>query len=229
MRGSVLLALFQQRSEIGGYGAGDTITYVWLTQGLLATIGLWGWKELGERIRSGDIVIDLSRPLDVQLGGLAFDLGRAWYHALFRGIPPVLVGALVFDLSGPPSLLAWSAFLLSVALAVSVSFAFRFAYNLSAFWLADYRGMAALAMIAATLFSGFLAPVGFFPRWLAVIAYATPFPAMIQTPIDIFVGKASGAAVAGALAAQAAWLALLLLAGRALFAAGARRLVVQGG
>lgn len=229
MRASVLLALFRQRSEIGGYDAGDTVTYVWLTQGLLATISLWGWKELGERIRSGNIVVDLSRPLDVQLGGLAFDLGRAWYHALFRGIPPLLVGAVAFDLTGPPGLLVWAAFLLSVALAVGVSFAFRFGYNLAAFWLTDYRGMASLAMLAATLFSGFLVPVGFFPRWLAGIASATPFPAMVQTPIDIFVGRVSGAAIAWGLAAQAGWLALLLLAGRVLFAAGARRLVVQGG
>jgi len=229
MRGSVLLALFRHRSEIGAYDASAAMTYVWLTQGLIATVDIWRWKEFAERIRSGDIAVDLARPLDVQVSSLAFDLGRACYHALFRGIPPLLLGAAVFNLTGPSGPLVWLAFLLSVALAVCVSFAFRFAYNLSAFWLTDYRGPASLAVLTATLLSGLLVPVGFFPDWMERIAQATPFPAMIQTPIDIFVGKASGAAIGGALAAQAGWLAFLLLAGRALFAAGTRRLVVQGG
>lgn len=229
MRGSVLLALFRQRDEIGGYDASDTITYVWLTQALIATIAIWGWKDLGERIRSGDIAIDLSRPLDPQLGGLAFDLGRAWYHGLFRGIPPLLVGAALFDLTLPSSPLVWVAFLVSVCLASCVSFAFRFLYNLPAFWLTDYRGVAVIAIIAVNLLSGFSVPVAFFPSWLAAIARATPFPAMIQTPIDLFVGNTSGTAVVEALAVQAGWLTALLFAGRTLFAAGTRRLVIQGG
>ncbi|MGH8901369.1 MAG: ABC transporter permease [Egibacteraceae bacterium] len=229
MRGAVLLALFGQRNEIGGYDARDTITYVWLTQALIATVAIWGWKELGERIRSGDIAIDLSRPLDPQLVGLAFDLGRGWYHALFRGIPPLLVGAALFELAWPSSPLVWVAFLVSVCLAVCVSFAFRFLYNLPAFWLTDYRGVAAIAMFAVNLFSGFSVPVAFFPSWLAAIARATPFPAMIQTPIDVFVGKTSGTAIIEAIVVQASWLTALLVAGRVAFAAGTRRLVVQGG
>ncbi|MGH8885811.1 MAG: ABC transporter permease [Egibacteraceae bacterium] len=229
MRGSVLLALFRQRHQIGGYDAADAMSYTWLTQALLMTVYLWGWKELALRIRSGDIAVDLSRPLDVQLGGLAFDLGRACYHALFRGIPPLLVGVLVFDLTVPSRPLVWLAFLASVALAVAVSYAFRFGYNLPAFWLADYRGVASLATLTATLLSGFVVPVALFPEWLAAVAHATPFPAMAQTPIDVFVGAVRGPAVLTALAAQAGWLVALLLLGRALFAAGTRRLVVQGG
>lgn len=229
LRGYVLLALFRQRSEIGGYDASDTITYTWLTQALIATIFIWGWKDLGERIRSGDIVIDLSRPLDPQCAGLAFDFGRSVYHGLFRGIPPLLVGAAVFGLTLPSSPLVWVAFLVSVGFAVCVSFAFRFGYNLAAFWLLDYRGVAVIAMFAANLFSGFVIPVAFFPGWLAAVAYATPFPAMVQTPIDIFVGRTSGFGIIEALVTQAGWLAALLLAGRAVFAAGTRRLVAQGG
>jgi len=43
MRGFVLLALFEQRSEIGGYDAAATLTYTWLTQALIATVFIWGW------------------------------------------------------------------------------------------------------------------------------------------------------------------------------------------
>jgi ABC-2 type transport system permease protein len=229
MRGSVLLGLYAQRSEIGGYDASAALTYTWLIQALIAAVAIWGWRELAERIRSGDIAIDLARPVDPQLAGLASDLGRATYHLLFRGIPPLLVGAAVFDLTVPDNPLVVVSFLLSVALAVCVSYAFRFLTNLTAFWLVDSRGIVVFSGFVATLFSGFLVPLAFFPRWLAVVAYATPFPAMAQAPIDLFVGVVTGPEVVMVLAAQAAWLLVLLGAGRMLFAAGVRRLVVQGG
>jgi ABC-2 type transport system permease protein len=229
LRGYILLALYRHRHVIGGYDTSDTLTYVWLTQGMIATIAIWGWQELALRIRSGDVAADLVRPIDPLRAGLAFDFGRAVYHALFRGIPPILVGALVFDLTGPSNPLVCAAFALSVAFAVGVSYAWRFLYNTSAFWVLHFRGPAVMAMVVANLFSGFVIPVAFFPHWLKAIAYATPFPAMIQTPIDIFVGRVDGVHVASALAVQLAWLVGLLLVCRAAFAAGTRKLVVQGG
>jgi ABC-2 type transport system permease protein len=229
LRGYILLALYRHRDVVGGYDASDTLTYVWLTQGLIATVYIWGWQELGERIRTGDVATDLARPIDPLRAGLAFDLGRGLYHALFRGIPPLVVGALVFDLTAPSNPLVWLAFVVSVAFAVAVSYAWRFLYNSSAFWVLHYRGPAVMAMIVANLFSGFVIPVAFFPGWLKTIAYATPFPAIVQMPVDIFVGRTNGAGVVEVLAVQLGWLTLLLLLARAAFAAGTRRLVVQGG
>jgi ABC-2 type transport system permease protein len=229
MRGYVLLALYRHRGDVGGYDASDTLTYTWLTQGLIATVYIWGWQDLAIRIRSGDIATDLARPLDPLRAGLAFDLGRALYHALYRGIPPIVVGALVFDLTASGNPLVWAGFAASVVLAVAVSFAWRFLYNAAAFWLLHYRGVAVMAMILANLFSGFIVPIAFFPDWLAAVAHVTPFPAMVQVPIDVFIGKTAGPDVAVALAVQAAWLLLLLAACRAALAAGTRRLVIQGG
>jgi ABC-2 type transport system permease protein len=229
LRGYILLALFRHRDVVGGYDASDTLTYVWLGQALIATVYIWGWQELAVRIRSGDVATDLARPVDPLRAGLAFDLGRGLYHFLYRGVPPFIVGALVFDLTAPSNPIVWVAFVLSVALAVSVSFAWRFLYNTSAFWLLDYRGAVVIAMVAANLFSGFIIPVAFFPGWLKAIAYATPFPAIIQMPVDVFVGKAEGVEVLQSLAVQAAWLVGLLFVCRVAFSAGTRRLVVQGG
>ena len=132
---------------VGGYDSSDALTYVWLTQGLIATLYIWGWQDLAVRINSGDVATDLVRPVDPLRAGLAFDFGRAVYHALYRGVPPFLVGALVFDLTGPGNPAVWLAFTLSVALAIAVSYAWRFLYNSSAFWVLHYRGPAVMAMI----------------------------------------------------------------------------------
>jgi ABC-2 type transport system permease protein len=225
----ILLAVFRGRAEIGAYDASDAVTYVWIAQGMLMTVYIWGWYEVALRIGSGDIATDLYRPLDFQLYWFAQDLGRAGYHALFRGIPPFLIGALAFDVRLPDDPTVWLAFPVSVLLAVCVSFAFRFLFNLAAFWLLDYRGVGVLAMTASTFFSGMIIPVAFFPGWLETLAWALPFAAMVQAPIEVFLGNARGLELAGLLALQAVWALTLLLAGRAVFAAGTRKLVVQGG
>jgi ABC-2 type transport system permease protein len=229
MQAYILLALYRHRDLVGGYDASDTVTYVWLTQAMLATVQILGSSELALRISSGDIATDLSRPVHPFAAGLAFDLGRALYQVLYRGIAPFLVGALVFDLSIPSSPVVWLAFLTSATLAVCVSFAFRYLYNCSAFWLLDYRGAQRIAVAVAAFFSGFYIPVAFFPSALRTFANATPFPAMLQRTVDIFVGKAEGTEILTALAVQLGWAAALTAIAYATFAAGTRRLVVQGG
>lgn len=225
----ILLALYRDRDEIAGYDASDAVTYAWLAQALIGTLALFGWNELALRIRSGDIATDLARPLDLVATGLAFDLGRALHGFLYRGVPPFVIGAIVFDLTRPPDAISVVAFLASVVLATGISFAFRFLYNLPAFWLLHYRGPMLIALFVSLALSGMVIPVRFFPDWLAAVANATPFPALVQTPIDVFVGETRGIEILSALGVQVAWLVVLLLACRAALSAGTRRLVVQGG
>jgi ABC-2 type transport system permease protein len=229
LRAYVLLALYAQRTVIGGYDAAAAVTYTWVTQAMVMTVFTWFWRELAFRVRTGDIATDLVRPVHPMRAALAFDLGRALYHALYRGVPPFVVGALLFQLTLPASPIVWVAFVLSVAVAVIVSFGFRWLYNTSSFWLLDDRGVAIISGMLMSLLSGFYIPVGFFPDWLAAIAHATPFPSMLQTPVDIFVGRIEGPGIVIALATQLAWAILMLAGARAVYALGVRRLVVQGG
>ena len=197
MRAFILLALFEQRDHIAGYDASATVTYVWLGQALIMTIYIFGWQDLALRIRSGDIAGDLIRPVHPLRASLAFDLGRALYHAIYRGLPPLLVGALVFRLVLPADPLEWLAFVISVGLAIVVSYGFRAIYNIVAFWTTDHRGAMFLGAVAVNLFSGFIVPVAFFPDWLAALAHATPFPSMVQLPSEAATSRASTAATTG--------------------------------
>ena len=225
----VLLALFETRDDIGGYDATATMTYVWLTQAMLATVGIFGDADFAQRIQRGDVATDLIRPVHPLRAGLAADFGRALYHALFRGLPPLAVGAIVFDLTAPRNPVVWTVFFVSVMLAIAVSFAFRFLYNLSAFWFLDYRGTLRIAVALAAFFSGFIIPVRFFPDWLQTLAYATPFPSMLQLPVDVFVGVTTGTELVATLAMQLGWLIALVAICYAVFSRGTRKLVVQGG
>jgi ABC-2 type transport system permease protein len=227
----VMLAVYESRDDIGGYDVAETLTYVWLAQGLLSVVASFGpsWYELGLRVRSGDIAVDLHRPLDLQAAGLAQDFGRAAYQLLFRAVPPFVLGALVFDLTAPTDALRWPAFFASVVLAIVVSFGIRFFFNLLAFWVLDFRGPYVIALAVSTLLSGLVIPLVFFPGALRDVLRALPFAAMLQTPIDVYLGEELGGSTAGALALQAVWALVVLAVGRVVLAAGTRKLVVQGG
>ncbi|MEV5982246.1 ABC-2 family transporter protein [Streptomyces sp. NPDC052114] len=226
------LALWDERPGLGGYDQSQALTYVWLGQGLLTVMALMGGgfeNELIERIRTGDIAIDLYRPADLQAWWLAADLGRAAFQLLGRGVLPMVFGALVFDLTLPPDALRWVAFLLAVVLGVLVSYATRFLVALAAFWLMDGAGVTQIAMLAGSFFSGMLLPLNVFPGALGELARALPWSAQLQVPADVFLGTYTGAGLLRAYAFQIGWAAALLTAGRLLQAVATRRVVVQGG
>lgn len=215
--------------QLAGYSAIEGATYAWLTQAFLAPVQVFAWTELADRVRTGDVAVDLARPADLQLSWLAADLGRATYAFLPRGLPPLLVGAFTFGLALPGTALPYMLGLLSLVLGVTVSFACRFALNLSAFWLLDIRGPVTLYIVVTNVLSGLVVPVHWFPHWLRAIAAGTPFPSMLQAPVDVISGRVVGLAATEVVAQQVFWVVATLLVGRWLLARGTARLVLQGG
>jgi ABC-2 type transport system permease protein len=226
IRSAVMIAVVGTAGgTLAGYDRATTATYVWLGQALIGPVMLFTWTELAQRIRSGDIAVDLARPVDPMLSYLAADLGRAAFSVLPRGIPPLLAGLLITGLTLPHTAAPYALGAVSVAIACALSFACRWLVNLSAFWLLDLRGPMTLYLVLSGVLCGLVVPVRWFPHWLAVVAAATPFPSLLQAPIDVLTGKAGLSTVL----TQALWLLGLLGLGRAVFALGTRKLVVQGG
>lgn len=214
---------------LAGYDAITGATYAWLVQALLAPLGLFGWDELATRIRTGDVAVDLARPVDPQFAFLAADLGRAAYSFIPRGAPPLLAGALVTGMALPAEPLPYLLGTGSVLVGVALSFAGWWLINLAAFWLLDLRGPRMLYTVATQVLSGLLIPVHWFPGWLGTLAAWTPFPSILQTPVDIVMARIDGREALVAVGVQIAWLAGLLMLGRVVFRLGTRKMVVQGG
>jgi ABC-2 type transport system permease protein len=226
LRVAVLLAVVTQPGSAAGYDAAGTGTFVWLGQGLLAVVLLWPSGELAERVRTGEIAIDLTRPWNLQAALLAQDLGRAGHALMVRFVPPIAFGALLLPFRWPDQPATAALFAVSVALAVVTSFALRFLLDLSAFWLLDARGVRAVYGSVSGVLGGLVVPLAFFPDAVQAVLYATPFPALIQTPIDVFSERGAAAALLGH---QVLWAAMLLAAGQLALARATRKLVVQGG
>jgi len=227
--------LFAAVDSAGGTLAGysrDTISaYVWLSQGMLGAVNIGGSgsTELSDRIRNGDVAVDFTRPVDVQGSYLATDLGRAAFTFLPRGVPSVLVGALTVGLALPSDIRPYLLGMVSVVLAVTISFLCGYAVNILGFWLVETRGVRSLYMVTSSFLAGLFVPVGMFPGWLSTLAQVTPFPSILQVPIDIISGHIVGIEAVRTVAVQCFWVALTCLVGRTLTLAGRHKLEVQGG
>lgn len=230
IRAAILFAAVDSAGgTLAGYDKGTIGAYVWISQGLLGAIQLNGAADVGDRVRTGDIAVDFTRPVDLQTWHLAEDLGRAAYTLLPRAVPSVIVGALTVGLTLPATAWPYALGALSIVLGVTLSFYCRYAVNVIGFWLLDTRGLRTLYMVVSTFLAGLYVPVALFPDWLRTIAHATPFPSILQAPIDILSGRLGAVDAVRTLALQGIWVAVVCVAGRALTAAGRRRLVVQGG
>ncbi|KOV94292.1 ABC transporter permease [Streptomyces sp. NRRL B-3648] len=222
-------ALWDEKPHLGGYDQAQAVTYVWLGQAFLSTLAIGGGgveDELMERIRTGDVAIDLYRPADLQLWWLAADLGRAFFQLLGRGLVPFVFGALCFPVSLPSDAGTWAAFLVAVALAMLVGFGIRYLVALSAFWLLDGTGVVQMAWLLGFFCSGMLLPLNVFPGALGEVVRALPWSSLLQAPADILLGHADPLPT---YLFQAAWAVALLGAGRLVQSAATRRVVVQGG
>lgn len=226
MRCAVLLTVFDGAARVAGYDPVAVVTFVWVGQALIDLVFAWSSTQFGERVRSGDVAIDLVRPWDLQFALLADDLGRAGFSLLVRFLPPMVVGAVFYELRLPGTAVAWAAFALGLVLAMLVGFALRFLLNLTAFWLLDWRGVYGLYTIVGSALGGLVVPIGLFPRWAEVATWCTPFPAMLQAPADLLVGRGDPLPL---LAHQLGWTVVLFLLGRVVLRRAVRTLVVQGG
>ena len=230
MRAYILLALFQTRDVVGGLTATDALTYTFIAQGLASLVAAFGGHlPLAERIRTGDVVADLYRPFNLQTYCVAEDFGRAAFQACVRSPVPFVVGSFVFHLQLPRSGAAWVAVVISIVLANVVSVALRFMVTLATFWFLDYRGVSQTSSVIMLFFSGFILPISFFPGSLEAIARALPFQAVVQIPVEIWLGTVTGKAAFASLALQATWAVVLLFAGRSMLLAATRKVVIQGG
>lgn len=226
---SVIIALYHARPAVSGYNLRDALSYTWFMQGVTMLGLTFGWTDLMQTIRTGEVITDLNKPCDFFLYWFSRELGRSVYYMIFRCLPTYLLGTLIFGLPLGAGWSAWLALPVFLGLGAMSGIAFRVLLNLAAFWLLEARAVISLGINLALFFTGSYIPVIFFPTWLAGLAVWLPFNGMQNVPAQVFLGKLSGQPLLFELALQLAWLLILLIVVRLTTAVATRRVVVQGG
>jgi ABC-2 type transport system permease protein len=230
LRASILIAVYNaQTSNVPDYSVRDAITYTGMTQAFIGAVALWGWFDMIKSIKRGEVASDLSRPYDCYNFWLAQDLGRSLFQLFTRGLLGMLIFIVFFGASVPTSLSQWVLLAISTLLTLLLSFSWRFLASSIGFWTTDAVGWMRIASLGILLPTGFMIPLAFMPVWLQTLCYLTPFPSMINTPVDIYLGRATGDRAVILIGLQIGWLIVVMLLGRLAAYAGHRKLTIQGG
>ena len=215
--------------ELRGYDVATMSAYVWISQALLGSVNLTGRSAMSQRIRTGDVVIDFLRPLDLHTATIATETGRAVFALLPRGVPSVVIGALVVGMATPEHPASYLLGAVSLLLGIVLSCLSGYLVAAAGFWLVETRGLQIFYTVLSGFLAGLFVPIWLFPTWLEVLAQATPFPSMLMYPVDVLSGRTEGVQAIALVGAQAGWLLVTLAAGQGLTRAGRRHLEVQGG
>ncbi len=221
-------AVYSGTAVLGGLTETQTITYI-LWARLLAplvetrTIFFFGWM-----LRQGQVAVELTRPLDMQVRMLVEMFGELAAFFL-RRLPLFFLAWLAFGLRLPSDPAVWAAFLLTLVLGEVVLFLFDWMFASLAFYVTETWGLSVVRVGVGSFFSGALVPLSMMPGWLQTIAAALPFAQAIAVPVSLLSGITPLSEAPHLWMIQIIWLVLLLVLSRAVFSTALRQVTVQGG
>jgi ABC-2 type transport system permease protein len=229
VRVMIFQAFYASTSDPQPMTAEQTTTYLWLGQAFLLITMLGADSEIAAMIRSGNVAYELIRPVDLYNYWLARSFSSRAAPMLLRALPILLIAAMIGHLETPPSFAHGALFVVSLFLGLVLSAVLFAAVTISMLWTISGEGIARLVPPIVFFLSGMIIPLPLFPEFLQPVIRAMPFRGMIDVPFRIYLGQMQPDEILAGFVQQVIWIGLSILFGRALLAAGTRRLVAQGG
>lgn len=229
---ALLGAQGEANSSLGAITLREMVTYVIISRCISVFISLFaGYSPLGQmggKIRTGAIAMDLTKPVGLRENIFFGNLGNMLFEALVGALPMLLLGSLVFGLDVPPApyLLAFAVVTLN---GLMLYFMISYVVGLLAFWYLEVWHFERLLNDLISVFSGALIPLWFFPPFLLSLSEWLPFRLIYYAPLSLYLEKVPLSAVGGIIFQQCLWLGALLLMEQILWRRGIKKLVVQGG
>ena len=225
----VYSAIFRNTETVAGYTVGEAITYMGVAWLLRSAFKTNTDRLIGNRVRSGDIALDLMRP--IYYPALVFwqGLGRSMARALFISVPLVAFSVTILDTSAPRDFRSWAFFAISVAIGYLMVFSIDLLVGVAAFFVEYNVEFSWTVDMTVRLLAGLIIPIDFFPEAVASVLLYSPFKYIYFFPIQIYLGRISAEEIVPALLLGTLWLIGMLLLGHVLYTIGARRLTIHGG
>jgi ABC-2 type transport system permease protein len=221
-------AVYAGTASLGGLALTQTVTYILLARMLAPLIETRMIFSFGYMIRTGQVAVEMTRPVDPQLRISVESLAEAGVFLVQR-LPIFLIAWGFFGLVLPADPALWVVFLVSLLLGLGVILLFDWCFACLAFYVTETWGLSVVRIAVAAFFGGTLVPLAMMPDWLQSLAVAMPFAQGLAVPISFLSGMASLADAPRVWLVQLAWIVGLLVASRLIFSVAVRKVTVQGG
>ena len=221
-------SVYGDAGNVRGIGVAEAVSYAVLAACIQTALMPWQFSSLEQRVRSGQVGIDMTRPVGLLPQVMAHNLGTFLAQAPIAVIGvswAIAIGAL----SLPPDAVSVVPWLLATVLGVILTLLMNLLMSMACFWSLEIGGYLMLYRLGSALLSGALIPLWFMPGWLAAILDWLPFRAQMFTPLSIYFGQVSGSEAWLAILAQLGWIAATLVLLCIVWGRAEHKVVVLGG
>lgn len=222
-------AAFNDHSMIQGFTWDDMRTYVVLAYGLNALVGWRISANMMQTIRTGDILRDLTRPLNYCVNQISVATGAAMVEGILSLMLTLVVGLVFIGIQPPASTEAGFLFVIAVMLGFFTKALIVFCVSLLTFWTLNGVGISWSREAVINILGGTIIPLAMLPGWLRTVAEFAPMRGIISTPLVIYLGKAEGPDAWKLIALSAGWLVALWFFSNWAWQAAFNRVEIQGG
>ena len=186
--------------------------------------------QIAADIREGNISQFLLKPVDYLWYRLSlFFSGRLAFISMAAIPLAIFIYCFRQYFIPPPDALTLGVFLVSLVFTALLQFFISFAMAMLAFWLLEISTFIFILFAFEYLASGHLFPLDVLSPGVQQLLFLTPFPYQLFFPIEIYMGKISGAALWQGLATQILWVIVTYVFARFMWRRGVKKYAAFGG
>ncbi|NQT66443.1 MAG: hypothetical protein HQ569_02560 [Actinobacteria bacterium] len=174
--------------SINGMTFNQTFIYLALAISIFCLFKTWTDWGMSYQIINGIIVMNLIKPMDIQLLEMCNAIGFVFYNFITVTLPALFIIIFIFQ-PGVITVSNLMLFLLPMVLAFFISFNIDYIIGLTSFYTESIWGISIAKDTIVLLLSGALIPINFFPEILRKIVGFLPFQAIYHIPLTILISK----------------------------------------
>ena len=218
-------------ADIKGYTLDQMIWY-FTSAGFVKAL-TWNFVDglISRRVMSGEMVMDLLKPVSFFRLQLANAVGQRVVGFIVEFIPGFAIMSLIYT----PRFVTIASvlkFLLVVSFSFLLFYLVNYLVGMTAFAMKDNRSIGWMKMMVISFAGGAFIPLEFFPDWANRLLDYLPFKYMFYWPVQFFLNKESCqgfGVLLRVLGLQLVWVVLLYAAMRILWKLGIRKFCAAGG
>lgn len=186
------------------------------------------WTEwvISSQIISGNILKDLTKPLNFQFKTFFESTSRSVFNAVLIGLPVVMVTVFVSDAFIREQLLYA---LVSLILAYIINFQLDFIVGITAFYTHSIWGISLTKETLVLMLSGAIVPMAFFPESMSALLMYTPFPYIYHAPLSMLTERVSDSSVLQVIFRQIGWISVIYAVCEIYYGRALKQVTVNGG
>lgn len=223
--------VYMHKVTINGLDKRDMFTYLMVSQSLVVIFSFRNAPErmISKKIRQGDIVYELSRPIHFMrarffenMGDSLINIALAFFMIIFWSL-----GSDSFSL--PSDIDVYLFFGLSSCFSYMIMFSVSILAGYLTFFTMNFWGIYNAKKAIVDLLSGALIPISFFPQKIQKLFSYMPFEKMVYTPVMIFLEKYAIEERKMQLMIQFFWTVILLCLDELIYRKAIRSITINGG